>query len=198
MQALQSSMESLRKSEVEKIGRNLHDQVGNVLASALGYLNAEKDYTEKAKEMIHAAITDLRFTSHNLVKDNDDPLTDKVSLLVSRFNDFSPVDFKYQDYSEGRINQLSFLRQQNIYSIIQELLTNIIGHAHAREVYIQFFTSDDGLRISVEDDGIGFNLNKGTGIGLNNINKRAALSDFKLTIDSTAKGTSVIIDIENN
>jgi signal transduction histidine kinase len=198
MYALQSSMEAMRKSEVEKIGRNLHDQVGNALASALGYLDSEKDYKEKAKEMIHAAITDLRFTSHNLVKDNDDPLTDKVSLLVSRFNDFSPVYFKYQDYSGGRINQLSFLRQQNIYSIIQELMSNIIRHAHAGEAYIQFFNAEDGFQVSVEDDGKGFNINEGTGIGLNNINKRATLSDFKLTIDSTANGTSVIIDIENN
>jgi signal transduction histidine kinase len=196
MLQLQSSMELLRKAEIEKIGRNLHDQVGNSLASALGYLNLEKDYTDKAKEMIYDAISELRFTSHNLVKDNDDVLTDKVTLLVSRFNDFSKVNFLFADYSGGAINRLPAFSQQNIYSIIQELLTNIIKHANANIAYVQFFNSQETLQVSVEDDGTGFNSLEDKGIGLQNLKKRATLANFKVTIDSTGNGTSVIIDIE--
>jgi signal transduction histidine kinase len=60
-----------------------------------------------------------------------------------------------------------------IYRIVQELLINALKHALASKIEIGFFWQNDTLRISVEDDGVGYNpSSKKQGIGLNNIQKR--------------------------
>lgn len=148
------------------------------------------------KKLILNAITELRFISHNLVKDNDEPLTEKITLLVARFNDFSTIQFNFQDYSEAKLNLLGRLQQHNIYSIIQELLTNAIKHSQANEVDIQVFERDNSLQISIEDDGTGFALQQNSkGIGIHNIYKRASLMNLNIEINSSKYGTSIIIEV---
>ena len=192
---LRQNTEAQRKSEIEAIGRNLHDQVGNTLASALGYLNMKKVNVATAKTQIMNALTELRFISHNLVKDDDRPLSEKVESLISRFNDFSSTNFYFQDYSEKKMDKIPQLTQQNIYNMIEELMTNIIKHAQATEAHIQFFANDSQWQVSIEDDGVGFDTNQTyQGIGLQNIYKRAELSSLRVLIDSTNDGTSVIIE----
>jgi signal transduction histidine kinase len=116
--------------------------------------------------------------------------------LVSRVNDFSEIQFVFENFSEQRINQLDKTTQQNIYMIIQEVLTNIIKHSKATEAFIQVFERENKiLQFTIEDDGIGINnITENAGIGLKNINKRAKASNLKLTIDSTSDGTVFIIE----
>jgi signal transduction histidine kinase len=189
-------LEDIRKTEVEAIGRNLHDNVGNILASAMGYLHLRSPNTETTENLIKEAIQEIRFLSHNLVKDEDIPLLKKLESLVSRFNDFSIIRFSFENFSEHRINQLDKITQQNIYMIIQEVLTNIIKHSKATEAFIQVFEREDKiLQFTIEDDGIGIgNFLESNGIGLKNINKRANMSNLKLTVDSTPAGTNFIIE----
>ena len=79
---LKESMEEVRKIEVEAIGRNLHDNVGNILASALGYLNLKSPNTNLSQHLVKEAINEIRFLSHNLVKDEDIPLSIKLEALI--------------------------------------------------------------------------------------------------------------------
>jgi signal transduction histidine kinase len=193
---LKETLEDIRKTEVEAIGRNLHDNVGNILASAVGYLHLRNPNTETSENLIKDAIQEIRFLSHNLVKNEDAPLVYKIESLISRFNDFSAIRFYFNDYSEGKINLLDKITQQNIYMIIQEALTNIIKHSKAKSVFIQIFKQqNDTFQIILEDDGIGFNdFADGNGIGLKNIKKRAEISKLNLTVDSTNAGTNFIIE----
>jgi signal transduction histidine kinase len=196
IEQVKETMDSIRKTEVETIGRNLHDQVGNTLASALGYLNLKTLKIDLVQKLIMDAINEIRFVSHNLVKDEDKPLSEKLEALVSRFNDFSTINFQYSDFSYAKINSLELLNQQNIYMIIQEIMTNIIKHSKATEAYIQIFENEKNIAITIEDDGIGMaNLNESKGIGLKNIQKRVEVSNLKITTDSTPNGTNFIIEI---
>ena len=88
-------MEEVRKREVEAIGRNLHDNVGNILASALGYLNLKSPNTHLSQHLVKEAINEIRFLSHNLVKDEDLPLSVKLEALIGRLNDFSNILFLF-------------------------------------------------------------------------------------------------------
>ena len=193
---VRDSLEEIRKTEIEAIGRNLHDNVGNLLASALGYLDLKTPRIETSDALLKEAMDEIRFLSHNLVKDQDAPLQAKLELLVSRFNDFSEVAFGLEDYSNGKLNALETLVQRNIYMIVQEIFTNILKHAQATEVSVQVFEREGhALQIIVEDDGIGIlNLTENKGIGLKNMQKRAAISKLKLTVDSTPSGTNFIIE----
>ncbi len=193
----QERINNLRREEVERIGRDLHDQVGNTLASALGYLSRPVAAPDKSGDLIRNAISELRFLSHNLVKDDDRPLTQKVETLVSRFNDFSGVHFSYWDDTDQKINQLSRIQQQSIYGIVQELLTNIVRHSGASEAQVQFFGEDETMEVIVEDDGTGFDLTtaRATGIGIQNMFKRAELALITLCFDPAPTGTSVHLTI---
>ncbi|MBC7570690.1 MAG: hypothetical protein H7319_13265 [Spirosoma sp.] len=188
-------MNTLRREEIERIGRDLHDQVGNTLASALGYITSAQANADKPHELIRDAIRELRFLSHNLVKDDDRPLTDKVETLVSRINDFSTIVISFADYTQQQIDQLPDLKQQNMYSIIQELLTNVIRHSQATQASVQFFCDDTGIDVSVEDDGVGFDISteNTSGIGIQNIYKRAALSGIEVLFDAAPNGTSILL-----
>ena len=193
---LKESMEEVRKREVEAIGRNLHDNVGNILASALGYLNLKSPNTHLSQHLVKEAINEIRFLSHNLVKDEDIPLSIKLEALIGRFNDFSNIMFIFEDFSVGKINHLEKTSQQNIYMITQEVLTNIIKHSKATETFVQIFERENAtIQLSIEDDGIGMqSFAESGGIGLRNITKRAKLSNLKLTVDSTPAGTNFIIE----
>ncbi|GAB2637429.1 hypothetical protein GCM10027035_33930 [Emticicia sediminis] len=193
---LKESMEDIRKTEIEVIGRNLHDNVGNILASALGYLNLKSPNTDLSQHLVKEAINEIRFLSHNLVKDEDIPLSVKLETLIGRFNDFSNIMFIFDDFSVGKVNQLEKTTQQNIYMITQEVLTNIIKHSKATETFVQIFEREnDTIQITIEDDGIGMrDFTESGGIGLNNIRKRAKISKLKLTVDSTPAGTNFIIE----
>ncbi|MBO0931573.1 ATP-binding protein [Fibrella aquatilis] len=187
--------EALRRQEIEGIGRDLHDQVGNTLATALSYLGRTPLNPDKLRSILLSAIGELRFLSHNLVKDDDRPLTDKVQTLVSRFTDFAPVRLAYTDYTQGQINQLPPLTQQNLYRIIQELLTNVIRHSGATQASVQFFCDGTTVDVSVEDDGVGFDVSAGQqkGIGIQTIYKRAALPGISVRFDAAPTGTSVLL-----
>ena len=193
---LKDAMENIRKGEIQNIGRNLHDNVGNILASAIGYLNLKKPNIGTSEKLVTEAIHEIRFLSHNLVKDDDMPLFSKLETLVSRFNDFSPISFHFKDYSDQKMNQLDKITQQNIYMIMQEVLTNIIKHSKATEAHIQVFMQEDrSIQFIIEDDGIGSeNMSNGSGIGLKNIKRRAELSHLNLSFDSTSSGTNFIIE----
>jgi signal transduction histidine kinase len=200
---IRQNIEEIRKNEVNNIGRNLHDGVGNTLLTVLGYLNLKNMDTDIIRKLLTDSIDEVRFLSHNLVKDDEQPIREKIESLVNRFNDFSAINFQFVDFSEGKINQLQLIKQNNIYMIIQEVVSNIIKHSKASEAYIQIFDYQTYFQITIEDNGIGMDKDSANnGIGLQNIYKRAELSNSKITIDSTPNGTSFIIEIphenENN
>ncbi|PMD85992.1 hypothetical protein BWI97_26495 [Siphonobacter sp. BAB-5405] len=101
----------------------------------------------------------------------------------------------YNDFTEGQLGQLSTLKQEGIYRIIQEVLTNIVKHSQATEAVVQVFLNKKLVRITVEDDGIGYTLNEKTnGIGIRNMYKRAELAGLILTLDGGSGGTLVSLE----
>lgn len=195
MDLLKDDMESIRKNEVENIGRQLHDQVGNTLAAALGYLNKKNTDVFTSKKILEEAINDIRFMSHNLVKDDSQSLITKLARVIEQYDEFSNITFHFHDFTEGKVNQIEHLTQQNIYMILKECLMNIVKHSKAQEAFLQIFEQENGFRFMIEDDGVGFDVNQeGKGIGLLNMRKRAFISNLKVNIESNPAGTTIIIE----
>ena len=196
---LRGALEDIRRNEVETIGRNLHDNVGNMLASVLGYLNLKNQNPEVVKNLLNDTINEVRFLSHTLVKQDNLPITDKLEMLVSRFNDFSPIKLYFNDYSLGKLNKIEDSRQKNLYMIVQEALTNVVKHSKATVAHIQIFDNEGSFQVTIEDDGIGIASDSThKGIGLQNIYKRAELSAINISIDSNASGTNLILEVHEN
>ncbi|MGR3811275.1 sensor histidine kinase [Jiulongibacter sp. NS-SX5] len=191
-----SELENIRKEEIERIGRNLHDHVGNNLASALGFLSVKSTELNKVRSLLIEAINDLRFMSHNFVKDYNTSLKDNIESSVLQYDQFSKIDFSFHYYGNDALNRLKKHDQQNLLHIIQECLGNCVKHSFANEVSLQIFEDSNQIRVTIEDDGVG--IKPGTslsGIGLRNIKRRSELSKFYLNIDSTSNGVTVIIEI---
>ena len=86
-----------------------------------------------------------------------------------------------------------------LYRVIQESVNNVIKHAKASLLSIQLVKDSDGINLSIEDNGIGFDKNSTkNGIGLENIKSRIALINGEIEYDTAVgKGTLVNIFIPN-
>jgi signal transduction histidine kinase len=91
--------------------------------------------------------------------------------------------------------------QEAIFRIAQEALNNIARHARAKNVHLRLYQQCDGenpvLWLRIQDDGSGFNTTQpGTGMGLTNINARAAEIGGRLHIESApGEGTNLVVRI---
>jgi signal transduction histidine kinase len=89
----------------------------------------------------------------------------------------------------------------SIYRIVQEWLNNTIKHSHASTARFQVRKDDGMLRMTLEDDGVGFDydtvLNRSSsGLGLANLRERVRLLGGTLKIETApGKGTRLAVDI---
>jgi two-component system NarL family sensor kinase len=85
-----------------------------------------------------------------------------------------------------------------LYRLLQEGLTNIIKHAHATHVWVSFKQDAEQIELTLQDDGIGFDMAGETlsGIGHQNMMERLRLINGKLSIHSIiGKGTNLTASI---
>jgi len=84
-----------------------------------------------------------------------------------------------------------------LFRLFQEIINNIMQHAQATEIYITLDHQEDDFRLTIRDNGIGFNvdevMNRKMGMGLQNIVKRSAMIHGTATISSTPQGSTFII-----
>jgi signal transduction histidine kinase len=78
-----------------------------------------------------------------------------------------------------------------LFQAVRELLVNIVKHAKANHVTISIKRDGDNMRVSVEDDGIGFEvsktesyLSKSSGFGLFSIHERLKYINGYINIES--------------
>jgi signal transduction histidine kinase len=80
-----------------------------------------------------------------------------------------------------------------IYRIVQEALTNAVKHGHASRAVVEIREEDSTIRLSVRDDGDGFDTDAETdGFGLLGMRERVELLGGKLRVDSTRTGGTTV------
>lgn len=83
-----------------------------------------------------------------------------------------------------------------IFRVIQELITNSIKHANAKQITIHINSFEDLINIVYEDDGVGFNYDPMiSGLGLDNIDSRIRALNGTIKFESGDFGVSYAIDI---
>ena len=102
--------------------------------------------------------------------------------LIRRINKAGTVKVSLSQHDmPARFNEVGEI---SLYRIIQELLSNIVKHSQATRVTLDFTGFDDEVVLTLEDDGIGYSLEKfqnNEGNGWRNISSRLNL--IKATID---------------
>lgn len=209
LEKLTTHLEVVREDEQKRIARELHDEMGGVLA-ALNMkvsLMAAHPPTEMADLMtevdnlanlVAAGIQAMRRTVTELRPSLLDEvgLTFAIERYVQEFEKNTEIECSLRLPEE----ELTLNGNQStaIFRIIQESLTNIAKHAKASRVSIVLSVWETLLMLTVSDNGKGFDLNtqKATSFGLLGIRERAAMVGGKAQITSAAgKGTTVRVSL---
>lgn len=196
-----------QETERTRIAKDLHDGLGGIFStvkmhfSALEYEN-EKLKTDnlfrKSYALIDTASVELRRIAHNMMPEvlMKLGLLNAVKDLTDNISAGKLINVKFETH--GMQKRLNSDTEIMLYRIIQELLNNIVKHAMATEVIIQFIKDDARLSIVVEDNGQGFNtqeVDHKIHAGIDTIKSRVNYLNGKLTIDSLkGTGTTVMMD----
>ncbi len=194
-----------KESERKMIAETLHHSVSSLLSSASLHLQASKKLLketppieiEKAQKIVNEAADKIRNLSHFL-----------VSSVLLKFGLGYAIQDLCEKYSNAELNFHSkcdnIVRydpdfELKINSIIDELLNNIIKHSKATNAEIRMVQKKNELKISILDDGRGFDPVKDTnegGLGLRQIDARIRKmeGEFKIS-SSTNEGTSIYISV---
>jgi signal transduction histidine kinase len=98
----------------------------------------------------------------------------------------------------GADHRLSPEARLGVYRIVQEALHNALRHAHADEALVRLEWTDDLLRVTIRDNGSGFDpdqASRPTSLGLLSMRERAAAIGASFEIASRlGSGTAVILE----
>ncbi|MBK7374729.1 MAG: sensor histidine kinase [Ferruginibacter sp.] len=197
------------ENERKRIAADLHDGVGQLMSAAKMNLSAfENEITfkdqsqkisfEKLISLVDESCKEIRSVSHQMM-----PNALLKSGLASAVKEFiDKIDnriLKINLHAEGLSERLDSNTETVLYRVIQECVNNVIKHSGASNLDISLIKDEDGISVTVEDNGCGFDTTdkqKTEGIGLKNIRSRVEFLKGTVDFDSSpGKGTLVAIHI---
>lgn len=197
------------ENERRRIAAELHDGVCQMMSAARMNLSAleselaslspdEKTRLEKITSMVDESCKEVRAVSHNMMPNA--LLKKGLAAAVREFVD--KIDsrvLKVTLHTEGLNERIEANTETMLYRVIQECINNVIKHSGAHQLDLSLINDTDGLSITIEDNGKGFDVNTALaqdGIGLKNINTRVAFLKGEVEWDSQpGRGTVVSIHV---
>ncbi len=197
------------EQERTRLAQDLHDGLGGMLSgikysfqTMKGNMIMTPDNAqafERSMDMLDSSIREMRRVAHNMMPEAlvkfglDTALKDFCNDITQT----GTVKVNYQSIGlkDATIDHVTSV---TIYRIVQELINNTLKHAAARNAIVQVSKTGNGLTVTVEDDGKGFDtavLNRSKGIGWTNIQNRVEFLKGKLDVNSQpGKGVSIHIE----
>lgn len=197
---LTQQMIAVQEREREWIGRELHDNVNQVLTTVKLYLETASrqgndPLIPRSMQLINNSINDIRSLSHQLSAPTlgTRSLIDSINALIEMVSSPTKLCFAF-DHRDYQI-RLIMSQKLALYRILQEQVNNIVKHAAATNVWITLSQKDNNVVLMVKDDGKGFNcLAKTAGMGLNNITSRIKAFGGYVQIESApGKGCRLMV-----
>lgn len=205
-----------QKEQRVKIAQDLHDKLGSLLVvmrlqfnylKEIPPLSNQFDLLKKNNEQSLGEVDGLIDQVGTVVREISEDLKsgtlDKLGLIPAveelciRFQKTGKI--KVQLHTESIIEKLPDDIEWVMFRNIQESLSNIISHAQANSVTVEIFRFENNIHLSVEDDGIGFNIdqldnnNKEQGMGLSGMRYRCKKYGADFSVDSkVGRGTIII------
>ncbi len=189
-----------QEKERQRIAEDLHDSLGGKLSALKLFVDevkkTDQELYEKIRTVLDESYQDVRNISHqkNASAMIDKGLIPAVNIVANRLKASEKLNVEVTNIDLKQ--KIKDFIEIQLFRIIQELLTNTIKHARAKQVNIQFSSDNNSLNVVYEDDGIGFDIQKATGVGLTNIKNRIRKIQGSLTMDSNpGDGTTVVISV---
>lgn len=185
-----------QEKERAEIGKELHDNVNQILSTIKMYLDyalsdddLKRELVERSINHLATAIDEIRKLSKSLVPPTigDMGLIQSIEELVENIQlvQKKKIQLEFPGFDETALSEGLKL---TIFRITQEQLNNVLKHAHATEIKMQIQQTKNSLKLTIADNGTGFDLAaRRKGVGITNIINRADLYNGKVEI-STAPG----------
>jgi two-component system sensor histidine kinase UhpB len=183
-----------QEKQRNEIGKELHDNINQILATVkiyLGLLKNNKGDTsellDKSYEYVNEAIEEIRKLSKSLVSPSLGNITlrQAVEDLVHEVNMTNELTMSLI-YSVDPALKIDNKKELMIYRIVQEQINNILKHSHATKADIEFKSDAANLHLTISDNGIGFDKKeRSKGIGLQNISSRVEFYSGQINILSS-------------
>lgn len=209
LRALAAESEGRLESERKQIARDVHDELGQVLAALRmdislvrmrwGPLDANLvDKMVSMKALVDRAIAGVRNVAthlHPMVLDAG--LVPAIEWLCTGFTENTAIACVFRaQHGDVAIGEAPAVV---VFRIVQEALTNITRHAKATEVRVAIERCDNHLRVEVADNGQGFDVaatHRSRSFGLLGMRERALAIHGTIHVDSTpGHGTVVVVTV---
>jgi len=201
---LAASIET-QEAERQRIARDLHDEVGNMLSTVKMHLHTLsrrmepeaplREMVEQARGLLGDSIHTVRHLSHNLLP----PTLERLGIIAALEELATRIPEPEVSFSHsGPATPLPLSISLGIYRIVQEAITNSLKHAAAQHIQIRLAFGPDRLVLTFTDDGKGFERGEvvSQGMGMRNMRSRAQVlgGDFALET-SPGKGTLIRVGL---
>jgi signal transduction histidine kinase len=199
------------EKERRRIARDLHDHLGQqvtALSLRLGVFKNMHGIESPVRKELEGLLRIVRQIDEDLdfvVWELRPPVLDDLGL-PDALNEYAQSWSRHYNLPvrvrvAGLEQRLPAEVESELYRILQEALNNIAKHARAQSVEVSFETQAEQVVLTVQDDGVGFEMPQGTGadgrgLGLLGMQERATRLGAELAIDSEqGNGTRVRVSV---
>jgi signal transduction histidine kinase len=208
-QLYQVVQRSAADEERQRLARHLHDSVTQSLYSLALMTNGWAAMSEKGElenpaesfrqleELSVQALGEMRLLIHQLRP----PVLEKTGLVGALQERLEAVEHRVgletQLLTEGDVEGLPLQVEEEFFHISQEALNNAVRHAEASNIRIRIEVENGSARMTIEDDGRGFDPTRSNGgLGLITMRERAESLGGEFTLATASdKGTVVEVRI---
>jgi signal transduction histidine kinase len=200
-----------QEQERERISRELHDETGQALTALLVQLkvlerlpdiNAVSALAHDLRELVVQTLEEVRRLARDLRPSTLDDLglVPTLEWYVKAYRQKTSLNVEFIVNVPDRL-RLPRLTELILYRVVQEALTNVARHARASYVRIELEQRNDTVRLTVKDDGCGFDVAKTLdsqerSLGLLGMHERVELIGATLQLESIpGKGTCVQVEV---
>ncbi len=210
MRELYSYSQNIREEERTYIAREIHDELGQQLTGLKMDLSWINRRLKTSDELINEKLTSTIGLIDNTIKSVRKIATELRPSILDDLGLVAALEWQGDEFGKRAGTKVNFRSNLNetlvlpgvttaMFRIYQELLTNIARHADATIVNTSIYINNNKLYLSVEDNGIGFDINDSVRkktLGLRGIQERTNLIGGAYEIKSKpGEGTFVLISV---
>ena len=196
------------EGERRRIGRELHDEIGQRLTGTLlqlqrlaedlpKHLKAEVEYIQEQQRATLDEVGALAWQLRPALLDDLGLLSAVDALTESMAEPTARIETTIPEELPPLAPELELV----VYRVAQEALTNAVRHSGASRITLALEADADQLTLRVTDDGTGFSVPASEGPGIRGMRERALLVGGRLYIGPAAvarrpgrSGTTVRLD----
>ena len=153
--------------ERKRIAREIHDTLGHALTGISAGIDAVKVLvdidTNRAKEqlnnvsvVVRDGIRDVRGSLNKMRPGalENNTLKEALIKIIREYEAISNLEIHLR-YEWDNID-LDIAKEDIVFRVIQESITNSVRHGHAKTIWIELLEEDEAYVMTIHDDGVGF------------------------------------------